>query len=153
MVFTTGMVLFGIREPLSQGSSSRTVYAHTTWPEVIGRWFRFRQMARTNLEQRQQVRRSGPLQCSPSNLIDVPQHKSTNELLFPAFHPEILQQAHWDAGEQLGRIKIVISEGIMSASSPLTPDKLAFDRLRDIIVFSFQHAPQSKSIDMAWHAG
>ncbi|KAK5070947.1 hypothetical protein LTR64_003921 [Lithohypha guttulata] len=62
------------------------------------------------------------------------------DLRFPPFHSEILQQSHWDAGDGLGRIRLVIAEGI--ARPDVNSDILAFRRLRDVVAFSFQHAPQ-----------
>ncbi|KAI9699509.1 MAG: hypothetical protein M1820_007140 [Bogoriella megaspora] len=57
-------------------------------------------------------------------------------LKFPPFHPEILQEAIWDARETLGRIKVVISEGVTKGSGvdDYTP-------MRNIVCFAFQHAP------------
>lgn len=57
-------------------------------------------------------------------------------LKFPPFHMEMLTQSWWSAGENMGRIKIIIAEGLMrsSATSP-------FERTKNIVSFSFQHAP------------
>ena len=60
-------------------------------------------------------------------------------LRFPPFHEEILQHARWDATEVYGRIRVVISEGF--ARQRRSPP---FERVRDLIVFSFQHAPLRK---------
>lgn len=50
-----------------------------------------------------------------------------------------MQQSHWDAGETHGRIRVVIAEGFSRPHrSP------PFERVADIIAFSFQHAPLSK---------
>ena len=56
-------------------------------------------------------------------------------LTFPAFHPEVLAQDHWNAGENFGRIKVVIAEGITHGQG------VAFQRTRSIVCFAFQHAP------------
>ncbi|KAJ4551931.1 hypothetical protein HRR78_003497 [Exophiala dermatitidis] len=74
------------------------------------------------------------------------------QLRFPAFHKEILQQPHWEPGECLGRIKVVISEGVLREMTPPAPPEPMFDRLRDIIIFSFQHAPQNilEFSNIAW---
>jgi hypothetical protein len=69
---------------------------------------------------------------------------SGSELPFPAFHPEILRQANWDASEQRGRVRIVIAEGVLRSIDAHGPPEQAFDRLRDVVAFSFQHAPQRK---------
>ncbi|RMD44773.1 hypothetical protein DV735_g369, partial [Chaetothyriales sp. CBS 134920] len=59
--------------------------------------------------------------------------RPSSELQFPLFHPELLQQASWDAAEHQGRIRVTIAEGVVRGT--------AFERLRDVIAFSFQHAP------------
>jgi len=61
-------------------------------------------------------------------------------LRFPPFHPELLQQSHWGAGDDLGRIRIVIAEGIAPGDSYVEGHR--YDRVRDVVVFSFQHAPR-----------
>lgn len=60
-------------------------------------------------------------------------------LRFPHFHEEILRHTHWDAGEMYGRVRIVLAEGLARPNrSP------PFERVRDVIIFTFQHAPLSK---------
>ncbi|CAF3461975.1 unnamed protein product [Fusarium graminearum] len=64
----------------------------------------------------------------------------TNDAIgFPVFQQELLCQPHWSAADNLGRIKIVISEGIYHG---VQDD--AFQRVRDHVVFSFQHAPRGQ---------
>ena len=77
------------------------------------------------------------------HVIDLSSHIDKNgnqdSLRFPPFHQEILEQRHWDAGELHGRIRIVIAEGFSRPHrSP------PFERVKDIIAFSFQHAPLRK---------
>ncbi|KAM5475765.1 hypothetical protein McanCB56680_008028 [Microsporum canis] len=70
-----------------------------------------------------------------------------DSLRFPMFHEELLHQAHWDAGDMYGRIRVVIAEGF---TRPLrTPP---FERVRDIIAFSYQHAPLAilEASGIAW---
>lgn len=57
-------------------------------------------------------------------------------LKFPPFHMEMLTQSWWSAGENMGRIKIVIAEGLMRSSAASQ-----FERTKNIVSFSFQHAP------------
>jgi hypothetical protein len=58
---------------------------------------------------------------------------------FPPFHPEILGQKHWDIGDMKGRIRVVIAEGFSRPNrSP------PFERYKDVIAMSFQHAPLGK---------
>lgn len=64
-------------------------------------------------------------------------------LRFPPFHSSILQQSHWDASDGLGRIKIVISEGVSHPQDGLNTLGGGYHKLRDIVAFSFQHAPRN----------
>ena len=77
-------------------------------------------------------------------VIDTCSHPNKDSvaipLTFPAFHSEMLVHNHWNAGENLGRIKVVIAEGIGRGHNS------RFEKLRGIICFAFQHAPLSKSI-------
>lgn len=57
-------------------------------------------------------------------------------LKFPAFRRELLYQNHWSPGDDIGRIKIVISEGF-PRDSPANP----IHRVKNVVAFSFQHAP------------
>jgi hypothetical protein len=59
-------------------------------------------------------------------------------LRFPQFHQEILHQSHWAAGDLLGRIRVVIAEGF---SRGIGVQENFFDRVKDAVAFSFQHAP------------
>lgn len=62
-------------------------------------------------------------------------------LAFPVFHSEILTQSWWSASQDLGRVKVVISEGY-ARGQPEMP----FQRVKNVVVFSFQHAPQGESV-------
>ncbi|KAI9817243.1 MAG: hypothetical protein M1827_001356 [Pycnora praestabilis] len=68
-------------------------------------------------------------------------------LKFPPFHQEILTQNFWTAGENLGRIKIIMAEGIVREQR-----NLPFERTRNIVTFSFQHAPLDvlETTGIAW---
>ena len=82
-------------------------------------------------------RTSWPHVIGLSSHID--KNGNQDSLRFPPFHQEILEQRHWDAGELHGRIRIVIAEGFSRPHrSP------PFERVKDIIAFSFQHAPLRK---------
>ncbi|RFU26323.1 hypothetical protein B7463_g10014, partial [Scytalidium lignicola] len=59
------------------------------------------------------------------------------KLSFPSFHREILNQSYWNPGDDLGRIRVVITEGIQNISAL----PLKIERVRNIVSFSFQHAP------------
>ncbi len=58
-------------------------------------------------------------------------------LRFPPFHQEMLMQNWWSPGEDVGRVKLVISEGVTSGQGPSS----GFRRVNNIVIFSFQHAP------------
>jgi hypothetical protein len=58
---------------------------------------------------------------------------------FPPFHRELLTQSYWNASDDLGRIKVVIAEGF-----PRESQTMPFERIRNIVAFSFQHAPLGK---------
>ncbi|KAJ5698213.1 hypothetical protein N7462_000218 [Penicillium macrosclerotiorum] len=69
-------------------------------------------------------------------IIDIDREGNQDCLRFPAFHPEILDQRHWDAGDPFGRIRVVVAEGF--ARPHRSPP---FERVKDVLVLSFQHAP------------
>ncbi|KAK4955444.1 hypothetical protein LTR66_013438 [Elasticomyces elasticus] len=58
------------------------------------------------------------------------------KLLFPPFHREVLSHSHWAAEDSLGRIKVVISEGI-EGDQP----GLMLQRSKNLVTFAFQPAP------------
>lgn len=60
-------------------------------------------------------------------------------LKFPLFHREMLTQSYWNAGDELGRIKVVIAEGCLR-----DPLSTTLNRIKNIVAFSFQHAPLGK---------
>ncbi|KAI9705999.1 MAG: hypothetical protein M1836_005405 [Candelina mexicana] len=70
-----------------------------------------------------------------------------DELRFPSFHSAMLSQSWWNAGEALGRIKVVLSEGLVRENR-YPP----FERIKNIVSFSFQHAPLDilESSGIAW---
>ncbi|RHZ53368.1 uncharacterized protein CDV56_103294 [Aspergillus thermomutatus] len=70
------------------------------------------------------------------HVIDVDKNGDQDSLRFPPFHQEILEQRHWEAGDLHGRIRVVIAEGF--ARPNRNPP---FERVKDVIAFSFQHAP------------
>ncbi|KIW15489.1 hypothetical protein PV08_05535 [Exophiala spinifera] len=69
--------------------------------------------------------------------------EDNRHLRFPSFRKEVLQQPHWEPGDPVGRIKVVISEGVLRDTTPPTASSIIFDRFRDVVCFSFQHAPQN----------
>ncbi|EJP68123.1 uncharacterized protein BBA_03019 [Beauveria bassiana ARSEF 2860] len=68
-------------------------------------------------------------------------------LSFPKFQRELLDQSYWSPADDLGRIKVIISE-----SYPRESLSVPFERLKNIVAFSFQHAPLEilESSAIAW---
>ena len=71
----------------------------------------------------------------------------SKHLAFPPFHPELLIQHYWNASEDLGRIKIIVSEGTYCNNQDSS-----FERRKNIVCFAFQHAPLSvlEEAKIAW---
>jgi hypothetical protein len=62
-------------------------------------------------------------------------------LKFPRFKHEALKTADWHPGDDIGRIKVVISE-VIAPGSVTAPN----ERITNIVAFSFQPAPLGKSL-------
>ena len=58
-------------------------------------------------------------------------------LRFPAFHQEMLSQTWVVPTSSMGRIKVIIAEGISHGP----PGTMPFEKIRNVVVFSFQHTP------------
>lgn len=100
-------------------------YSHV-WPEVIGKQY-------INLL----------LQATDAAAVDeasTPDSQYPKPLLFPPFRSEILQQTHWNPNDKLGRIRLVLGEGI--ARFDCNGQAVSFQKLRDVVIFSFQHSPK-----------
>ncbi|EGO55019.1 hypothetical protein NEUTE1DRAFT_102489 [Neurospora tetrasperma FGSC 2508] len=75
----------------------------------------------------------------PHLIADTFEYTKTGErerLKFPIFRRELLYESHWSPGDDLGRIKVLISEGF-----PRDSRTVPFERVKNIVAFSFQHAP------------
>lgn len=55
---------------------------------------------------------------------------------FPDFRRELLRQDRWDPNDDIGRIKVIISEGF-----PRDSLSVPIERVKNVVAFSFQHAP------------
>ncbi|KAM0203070.1 hypothetical protein ACHAPI_001242 [Fusarium lateritium] len=79
-------------------------------------------------------------------IIENGPHEQT--LKFPLFQQELLSQRHWSPADNLGRFKLIISEGVSYTSS----DNKHVEKLKNLVVFSFQHAPQEilERLKIAW---
>ncbi|KAK8125973.1 uncharacterized protein PG998_001732 [Apiospora kogelbergensis] len=79
-----------------------------------------------------------------------PEFTKNGELLplkFPHFKEELLQQNYWNPSDELGRIKIILSEGF-----PRDSLTVPVERVKNLVTFSFQHAPMDilESSGIAW---
>jgi len=70
-------------------------------------------------------------------LLELNKDGEHEQLRFPHFHRELLSQSYWNPGDDLGRIKIVITEG----SRDITVLPITVERVRSVVSFSYQHAP------------
>jgi hypothetical protein len=117
---------------LRTNTSSHEFYEFNAWPQEIG-------VHSAN---------TGPHHTKSStvhkkHLLGYPEHASSQQrqpLDFPPFHQNILIQNSWDARENNGRIKLLLSEQLVSNVS--NPGDLGFGVTKDIVCFSFQHAPR-----------
>ncbi|KAL8654578.1 MAG: hypothetical protein Q9210_001424 [Variospora velana] len=66
-------------------------------------------------------------------------------LRFPPFPQEMLMDQWWSAGEDLGRVRVVITEGLARGQG----QPGAFRRVKNVVSFSFQHAPLEDA-GVAW---
>ncbi|KAK0610987.1 hypothetical protein B0T14DRAFT_540224 [Immersiella caudata] len=68
-------------------------------------------------------------------------------LRFPHFRRELLYQNYWSPSDDLGRIKVILSEGF-----PRDSMSVPIERVKNIVAFSFQHAPLEllESNGIAW---
>ncbi|GFF55789.1 hypothetical protein IFM51744_08726 [Aspergillus udagawae] len=112
-------LLFEIRIFIDGLCVSGSVFGQrTNWPHIIG------------------VPSSSSSESTLTGFEDVDKNGDQDYLRFPPFHQEILEQRHWEAGDLHGRIRVVIAEGF--ARPNRNPP---FERVKDVIAFSFQHAP------------
>ncbi|KAF4213173.1 hypothetical protein CNMCM8980_010463 [Aspergillus fumigatiaffinis] len=112
-------LLFEIRIFIDGLCVSGSVFGQrTNWPHIIG------------------IPSSSSFESTLTGFEDVDKNGDQDYLRFPPFHQDILEQRHWEAGDLHGRIRVVIAEGF--ARPNRNPP---FERVKDIIAFSFQHAP------------
>lgn len=80
--------------------------------------------------------RSGPWPQLINHSFEFTKNGDLETLRFPQFRSEVLQQSYWSPADEIGRIKIVISEGF-----PRDSLTVPIERVKNIVAFSFQHAP------------
>ncbi|KAI1134994.1 hypothetical protein F5Y05DRAFT_421751 [Hypoxylon sp. FL0543] len=91
--------------------------------------------------------RTGPWPQLINHSFDFTKNGDLETLRFPPFRREVLQQSYWNPADDVGRIKIVISEGF-----PRDSLSVPIERVKNIVAFSFQHAPLDilESSGIAW---
>ncbi|KAJ2980042.1 hypothetical protein NUW58_g7048 [Xylaria curta] len=91
--------------------------------------------------------RTGPWPQLINHSFEFTKNGDLEILKFPQFRSELLRQSYWSPADEVGRIKIVISEGFPrdSLTAPM-------ERVKNIVAFSFQHAPLDilESSGIAW---
>ncbi|KAI6375126.1 hypothetical protein MCOR25_003020 [Pyricularia grisea] len=80
--------------------------------------------------------RNGDWPCLITNTFEFTKSGELEPFRFPHFRRELLYHDHWHPSDDIGRIKIVISEGFPrdSLTNPI-------ERVKNVVAFSFQHAP------------
>ncbi|KAI0195445.1 hypothetical protein F4808DRAFT_464266 [Astrocystis sublimbata] len=80
--------------------------------------------------------RTGPWPQLINHSFEFTKNGELEQLQFPQFRNELLRQSYWSPADEVGRIKIVISEGFPrdSVTAPI-------ERVKNMVAFSFQHAP------------
>lgn len=63
-----------------------------------------------------------------------------DQLRFPPFHTEVLTQTWANPAQNVGRIKVIIAEGFNHGLG-----MSAFEKTKNLVSFSFQHAPLRKA--------
>ncbi|KAI0022978.1 hypothetical protein F4780DRAFT_121468 [Xylariomycetidae sp. FL0641] len=91
--------------------------------------------------------RCGPWPQLINHSFDFTKNGDLEILRFPQFRSELLRQSYWRPADEVGRIKIVISEGF-----PRDSLSVPIERVKNIVAFSFQHAPLDilESSGIAW---
>ncbi|KAI1451706.1 hypothetical protein F4805DRAFT_75115 [Annulohypoxylon moriforme] len=91
--------------------------------------------------------RIGPWPQLINHSFEFTKNGDLETLRFPQFRSEVLRQSYWSPADEIGRIKIVISEGF-----PRDSLTVPIERVKNVVAFSFQHAPLDilESSAIAW---
>ncbi|KAI1820150.1 hypothetical protein F4861DRAFT_543223 [Xylaria intraflava] len=91
--------------------------------------------------------RAGPWPQLIDHSFEFTKNGDLEVLKFPQFRSELLRQSYWSPADEVGRIKIIISEGF-----PRDSLTLPIERVKNVVAFSFQHAPLDilESSGIAW---
>ena len=111
------------------------------WPQMIGERSRsIPSVHDTNPGHSRYVFSYGCLQVIEEAFTDTEpdtdKDGNRDQLRFPPFHTEVLTQTWANPAQNVGRIKVVIAEGINHGLGVST-----FERTKNLVSFSFQHAP------------
>ncbi|KAI0008832.1 hypothetical protein F4779DRAFT_585435 [Xylariaceae sp. FL0662B] len=93
------------------------------------------------------ISRTGPWPQLINHSFEFTKNGDLEVLRFPQFRSEVLRQSYWSPADEIGRIKIVISEGF-----PRDSLTVPIERVKNVVAFSFQHAPLDilESSGIAW---
>lgn len=119
-----------------------------TWPHVIGESSRGSRLINIADKLLLQIQLSVGVHLRPTSFplpnadwpLEVNRHGERDSLRFPPFHQDMITNGNWNPADPHGRIRIIISETVVHAHS--LP---AYERVKDLVGFSFQHAPLRKS--------
>ncbi|KAI1186286.1 hypothetical protein F5B17DRAFT_441207 [Nemania serpens] len=91
--------------------------------------------------------RTGPWPQLINHSFEFTKNGELEVLKFPQFRSELLRQSYWSPADEVGRIKIIVSEGF-----PRDSLTMPIERVKNIVAFSFQHAPLDilESSGIAW---
>ncbi|KAI1810495.1 hypothetical protein GGS20DRAFT_594327 [Poronia punctata] len=124
---------------------SQFARTYTKYPEHVE--FEARVLIDGRLVATSSFKRTGPWPQLISHSFEFTKNGDLEVLKFPQFRNELLRQSYWSPADDVGRIKIIISEGF--ARDSLT---VPIERIKNVIAFSFQHAPLEilESSGIAW---
>lgn len=78
-----------------------------------------------------------------TSLTNIDANGKALPLEFPGFHRHLMSQSHWNACDEIGRVKVELSAGYTIANQ--LDGKLHFVKNLTHVVFSFQPAPLGMS--------
>ncbi|KAI8628010.1 hypothetical protein F5Y19DRAFT_486329 [Xylariaceae sp. FL1651] len=118
---------------------------YTKHPELVK--FEARVLIDGRLVATSSFNRTGPWPQLINHSFEFTKNGDLEILKFPQFRSELLRQSYWNPADEVGRIKIVISEGF-----PRDSLTMPIERIKNVVAFSFQHAPLDilESSGIAW---
>ena len=112
------------------------------WPQMIGeRPGSISSVHDTNLDDSRYVLSYACLQVIEmvytDTEADTDKEGNRDQLRFPPFHTEVLTQTWANPAQNVGRIRVIIAEGVNHGLGGVS----TFERTKNVLSFSFQHAP------------